>query len=380
MGLQELRDKIKKASKGVHVSIMSESDIAKRDTWLPTPSYDLNRVLCGDFRKGLSTRTWTMIVGPEHSFKSSFMCLTVAAAQKMGYKVVVIDTEGAWDSSFVRRWGLDPENVLFIYTPWVDEIKVALAQILEDEGEKFAIVLDSIGGIDKVKILDDALDGDPKNDQGGLQKELKPLYKLLLNIVKKKNSIAVSAGHFFGKPGQYGGAEDIGGGKAAKLLPDIIVSLKKEKIIKTEEKQKTVTGNKITAITLKNRIYPPFNEAEIQIDFINGINRFAGLPNIAVKAGIIKKGGAGWFTYVDPDGNERKYQGEEKLNVIFEEYEDKIISQLNEWIQKEGFSSVNENLKTAYEQEETLKSEDLEPAEIPETVEEETKRGRKKKD
>ena len=343
--LNKLRDSILKKAKGIHISRMSESKLAERGEFLQTPALDLNRILSGDLTKGLCSKTWTMIVGPEHSFKSSFMCITMAEAQRQGFTVVVIDTEGAWDKNFISRWGLDAEKVLYIYTPWIDEIKVALAQLLESGEERFAIVLDSIGGIEKKKIFDDALDGTPKADQGGLQKELKPMYKLLLNLVKMRNSIAVSAGHFFGNPNSYGGADEIGGGKAAKLLPDVIISLKKGKIFDSEKK---VIGNSITAITLKNRVYPPFNEATIEIDFKNGVNRYAGLADLAIKAGIISRGGA-WYTYIDDDGKEHKYQGEAKLSALFKENEAGIIVKLNTWLESTGFSSINENIKIAQE-------------------------------
>jgi len=339
--LDVLRDSILKKAKGIHISRMSESSIAERTEWLETPSYDLNRILSGNLKKGIPLKTWTMIVGPEHSFKSSFMALTLSNAQKQGMIPVVIDTEGAWDKEFVKRWGLDPDNILYIYTPWVDEIKVVLAQLLDSDQEKYAIALDSIGGIEKKKILDDALEGTPKSDQGGLQKELKPLYKLLLNLVKVKNSCALSAGHLFGNPNSYGGADEIGGGKAAKLLPDIIVSLKKGKIYDSD---KNVIGNELKAITFKNRIYPPFNEAVININFKDGLDRFAGLANLATKAEIISKGGA-WYSYTKDDGTIDKYQGEVKLKTLFENNEEEIINKLNVWLGETGFSTVNEEIK-----------------------------------
>ena len=278
---------------------MSESDIAIRDEYIATPAYDLNRILTGSFWKGIFSKLFVLIVGAEHTFKSSFAALCLAEAQKNGYKVVVIDSEGAWDSNFIKRWGLDPEEVLYIYTPWVDEVKVVLGQLLESGEEKFAIALDSIGGLDKKKILDDALAGDPKADQGGLQKDLKPMYKLLLNIVKTKNSIAVATGHFYGSPGTYGDGDQIGGGKAAKLLPDVIISLKKSRVY---DNDKNVIGNKLKAITLKNRIYPPFNEGTVEIDFINGLNRFAGLVDLGIKLNLIDKG-RGWMIYMNKSRN-----------------------------------------------------------------------------
>lgn len=343
--LLRLKEIVLKKNKGVHVSIMSESDLAQRSENIMTPAYDLNRILTGYLRKGLFEKTWTLIVGPEHSFKSSFTALCLANAQKKGYKIVIIDSEGAWDSNFIRRWGLNPDEVLYIYTPWVDEVKVILAQILDSSEEKIAIALDSIGGLDKKKILNDALDGDPKADQGGLQKDLKPMYKLLLNIVKTKKSIAITTGHYYGSPGTYGDGDAIGGGKAAKLLPDIIISLKKSKIF---DDNKHVIGNSLKAITLKNRIYPPFNEASVEIDFEKGLNRFAGLADLAVAAGIISKGGAGWYTWINKEtGEEIKVQGEVKLQKLFEENEEFLINELDEFISTTGFSTINEELKEA---------------------------------
>lgn len=343
--LLRLKDVISKKSKGVHISIMAESDLAQRSENIMTPAYDLNRILTGSMWKGLFEKTWTLIVGPEHSFKSSFTALCLANAQKKGYKVVIIDTEGAWDSNFISRWGLDPNEVLYVYTPWVDEVKVILAQILDSQEEKIAIALDSIGGLDKKKILNDALDGDPKADQGGLQKDLKPMYKLLLNIVKTKKSLAITTGHYYGTPGTYGDGDAIGGGKAAKLLPDIIISLKKSKIYDSE---KHVVGNSLRAITLKNRIYPPFNEASVEIDFERGLNRFAGLADLAVEAKIISKGGAGWYTWINKEtGEEIKVQGDAKLHKLFEENEESFINELDEFISKTGFSTINEELKEA---------------------------------
>lgn len=272
------------------------------------------------------------------------MALSMARAQKEGYKVVILDTEGAWDEKFISRWGLDPNNVLYVYSPWVDDIKVVVSQLIDSDEDKFALVLDSVGGLDKKKIFDDALSGDPKADQGGLAKDLKPLYKLILNLVKQKNSIAISAGHYYGQPGAYGDAQEIAGGKALKLLPDVIISLKKAKMF---DANKNVIGNELKAITLKNRLYPPFSEATIQIDFENGLNRFAGLADLAVEAGLVKKGGAGWYTVTLDDGTETKLQGDNKLIEFFREKEEEFIDNLNKFVKETGFSTVNEELQKA---------------------------------
>ena len=95
MSLEELKAKINKNVKGTHCDVMSNSDIAKIERYVDTNHYDLNRIISGSLFKGIPEKTMTMLVGPEASFKSSFMCLAMANAQSMGYTPVIIDTEGA---------------------------------------------------------------------------------------------------------------------------------------------------------------------------------------------------------------------------------------------------------------------------------------------
>ena len=338
-GLKALRDRLSKAVKGVHISIMSDSKIAERNDYVETPSYDLNRILSGDLRKGIPKKTWTLFVAPEHAGKSSFIALIAAKAkQKYASKIIVIDTEGGWDTKFITRWGLDPEEVLYIYTPWIDEIKVILANLIEGEDENLIIILDSIGGIEKKKIKEDALKGDPKADQGTLQKELKPLYKMLANIVKTKDSIALSAGHYYGNPSGYGDADQIAGGKYLKLAVDITVAFKKAKLF---DGDKNVIGNKLTATTMKNRMYPPFNEATIEIDFEHGINPYAGLMEIALEADILSNTG-NTYIYIDSTGEERKAVGEKQVYTkLFGVYGEEIVDKITEYVKTTGFSTLN---------------------------------------
>lgn len=342
MSIRELRDKIQKAVKGIHVSVLSESDIADVNEWIITPAYDLNRIITGDLYRGVPQKSFTLIAGPEGSFKSSFICLCMAAAQKIGYTCIYFDTEGT-KLDFFTRWGVNIDEMLYVYSPWVSETMQALAQIKQSNEKKYIIAVDSIGGYEREKFLTDALTSDGiKADQGRLQKDLKQMAKLLLNICRSQDSIVLSAGHFYGSPAMFAPAENLGGGKAFKYFPDIIISLKKSKI---QGKDKEVTGNEISAITLKNRFHPPFVEGKIKIDYINGIDKFFGLADLAVDAGLVEKGGAGWYTY-----NEHKVQGLDNLTKLFAEQESVLIPQLNEWIKRTGYSTVNTQIKQMEEE------------------------------
>jgi len=348
MGINDLKKKLQASVSGVHVEVLSESTIASEKTWFPTPSYDLNRVLSGSLHKGLPSKSLSLLVAPEASFKSSFMCLCAIKAQEDGYTPVIFDTEGAWTSDFVKRWGLDPDNILYIYTPWISEVMTMMGQIIDDKDtDKLCMILDSLGGLERKKMIDDATGKDKKikADQGTLQKEMKRMLKMMLFIVKRKNSVGMISGHFFGNPNSYGGADEIGGGKFAKLAPDIIISMKKHQIYENpnaKASDRVVIGNEIKAITLKNRFYPPFQEATIQIDYKNGINTVAGLMEMMLDCGIVLKSGS-WYS-IDGDN---LGQGEANALEGLSSKIDTILPKIEKVLQTTGYSTINEDVEEA---------------------------------
>lgn len=366
MSFDDLKKRINANVKGVHASVMSESNIAKDRFYVSTPCYDLNRVLSGSVNKGIRSRNLLAIVGPEHTMKSSFMVLCMANAQKQGYNPVIIDTEGGIDENFCRRWGLDPDKCLYIYTPWIDEVKSTLAQIKATEEEGYVIGIDSVGGIDRYKSYTDAAGGKLIADQGLLQKEIRSMLKLFVNVCVSQNSIGIASGHYYGKPAQIPLPDQIGGGKAMKLFPSIIITLKKETILDDSNK---VIGNKIIATTIKNRVYPPYQTATVQIDYKNGVNPFAGIIDLCVEAGLIEKNGS-WYSYKD----KRLGQGIKNAESSLLEHKDEIMKEIDKWLENTGYSSYDENAKEADE----LIEKELEEADETGRVQE-TKRNRGRK-
>jgi recombination protein RecA len=331
--LKTLKKKLEKAVEGVHIDILSMSNLAKRSN-ISTPSLDLNRILSGSYYKGFVTKSINLLVGPEASFKSSLCALSLANAVKQGYTALVIDTEGAWTPEFVSRWGLDPNEVLFIYTPWVEDIEVIIGQLTATGEDKFAIALDSIGGLAKKTIQSQAEAGDVKADQGTLAKEIKVLMKLISFLVKSRDSIMFQSGHWYGRPTSYGNPEEIGGGKSPRMFSDVIISLKKSALL---NKEKETIGSQISAICLKNRHYPPFQEALIEIDYKNGINRQAGLIDVAIESGLIVKSG-GWYKNTITEEN---VQGLANLKLNKD-----CIDKMEEFLKTTGYSTINEEVAT----------------------------------
>jgi len=336
-----LKKSIEKNVKGAHVSVLADSEIATGRFMLSTPALDLNRILSGSLRGGIPSRNLVAIVGPEHSFKSSFMVLCMANAQKLGYKPIIIDTEGGITDEFCLRWGLDPKNILYIYTPWIHEVKIAIAQIRESGEQGYVIGVDSVGGLDRYKSFTDAVGGEPKADQGLLQKEIRSTLKLLLNVCIGQNSLAIACGHYYGSPSTVPMPDQIGGGKAMKLFPSILISLRKEYLKEGNVKSGAVIGNRITATTLKNRMYPPFQQATIDIDYKNGINKWAGIMDLAVESDIMKRGGGGWYTY-----GADKVQGEIKAQEWLPQISG-LVEKIDKWLENTGYSTVSQEVKEA---------------------------------
>lgn len=369
MGLAELQSRLSKV-KGTHVSVLSQSEIASTKEWMPTPALDLNRILSGSLFRGLPSKTFTLFIGPEATGKSSFMCLCLSEAQKQGYTPVVIDTEGAWTSDFVTRWNLDADNMLYIYTPWIDKVISTLGEIIQSEEKKIALVIDSIGGLERYKVMTDIIGNDggvaqaAKADQGQLQKEIKRMLKMIVNVCKAQGSIAMGAGHYYGNPTGYGDPEQIGGGKYIRLAADTIVSLKRTKLWEnpkaTGVAKGSVIGSLVKACTLKNRYYPPFEEAIVEINYQDGINKYAGMLDLLVKADLATLGGGGWYNI---DGE--KYQGKPKAEAALGQTPG-IFNKLNKWLESTGYSTINENLKAAEELVEEEVQEEP-PKEEPET-------------
>ena len=260
---------------------------------------------------------------------------------------------------------MDSNNILKIETLWVDDIMPELSKLINGykEGNKtkkfenLAIAVDSIGALESKKVVSDGVDKhDVKADQGRLQKDIKRMLKMIVSLTKFNNCVAFSAGHYYGNPTGYGEPEQIGGGKYYRLSCDTIVSLKKSPIYEKPTAQKKadkgkILGTQITAATLKNRKYPPFQEAIVEIDYRSGVNDMAGLIDVASDIGVIQKSGA-WYTC---DSLGIKAQGEQKFMEELKSVDRKpLLNSIEEHLKSTGYSSINTALELQQEEEAKL--------------------------
>lgn len=240
---------------------------------------------------------------------------------------------------------------------FVDKIEPELSRLIDKGIQNLAFAVDSIGALELYKIVDDVTakggGDDVKADQGRLQKEIKRMLKMIVQIVKTQNGVAFSAGHYYGNPTGYGEPEKIGGGNYYRLACDNLVTLKKNPIYENPNAKKKadkgkVIGNEITAATLKNRHYPAFQEARVEIDFRKGVNSLAGLVPVAREMGLIEASGA-WFTCPSLD---LKVQGEQNFySALKETNVTPLLEQIEEVLKSTGYSSINEQLEMQLEEE-----------------------------
>lgn len=350
---EDVKKKLFNSAKGTRISVLSESDVMKQGSYINTNAYDLNRILSGSLYKGVVSKTLTFMVGPEASGKSSFMALNLAAAQKMGYTPLIIDTEIAWSHEFCKRWGIDIEKAFVL--PWsrIDEIEVELSRIINSDVRNLAIALDSIGALFKGKVISDGVAGDVKADQGGLQKEIKVLMKILVQIVKLQDSVGFMSGHYYGSPSMYGSGDEIGGGKYPKLASDYIITLKKGNMYenpagKTIADKGRIIGTEIKAATLKNRIHPPFQEAKVAINYQTGIDPMAGILERAEDMGLIQTSGS----WVSCDILDLKVQGRANFMEELNKIDNKpLLNAMEKILEDSGYSTTDTQLENLMDEE-----------------------------
>ena len=289
---------------------------------IKTGSISLNRALgVGGFPKGRVVE----IYGPESSGKTTLAIHAIAEAQKTGGIAAIIDAEHAFDQFYAQNLGVDIENLL-ISQPDNGEQALEIADNLIRSGAIDIIVIDSVAALTpKAEI-----EGEMGDNQMGLQARLmsKALRKLT-GTISKANTCCIFINQLREKIGvMFGNPETTTGGNALKFYSSVRVDIRRSSAIKNADK---VVGNRTRVKIVKNKVAPPFQQAEFDIMYGEGISKTGEIIDLGVEMNIINKSGS-WYSY----GDTKLGQGRDAVKEIlgdnpelFEELENKISEQLN---------------------------------------------------
>ncbi|MCD8345880.1 MAG: recombinase RecA [Oscillospiraceae bacterium] len=263
------------------------------------------------------------IFGPESSGKTTVALSIIAEAQKLGGEVAFIDVEHALDPTYAAALGVDIDSML-VSQPDSGEQALEIAEALVRSGAIDVIVLDSVAAM----VTKAEIDGEMGDTHvGQLARLMSQAMRKLTSVISKSNCVAIFINQIREKIGViYGNPETTPGGRALKFYASVRIDVRKGEAIKNGTE---VIGNRTRCKVVKNKVAPPFKEAEFDMIFGKGISRIGEVVDVAVELDIIHKAGA-WFSY----NGEKIGQGREKTKEyllanpdIMQEVEDKIKEQ-----------------------------------------------------
>jgi recombination protein RecA len=288
-------------------SVMKLSDDAHTNVAvIPSGSIGLDLALgVGGIPRGRVTE----IYGPESSGKTTLALHMIAECQKQGGTAAFIDAEHALDINYARRLGVKTDEML-ISQPDYGEQALDIADMLVRSNAVDVVVIDSVAAL----IPQSELEGNMGETQVGSQARLMShaMRKLTGTIHKSRTSV-IFINQIRMKIGTmgYGSPETTTGGNALKFYCSVRIDVRKIQTLKDKEE---VYGNRVRVKIVKNKVAPPFREAQFDILYGQGVSRTGELIDLGVETGIVEKSGA-WYAF----GSERLGQGKENVRQMLQE-------------------------------------------------------------
>lgn len=248
------------------------------------------------------------VYGPESSGKTTVALHIVAEAQKAGGAAAFIDAEHALDPVYAKNLGVDIEN-LIVSQPDTGEQALEIAEALVRSGAIDVIVVDSVAAL----VPKAEIEGEMGDAHVGLQARLmSQALRKLAGAINKSKCIAVFINQLREKVGiMFGNPETTPGGRALKFYASVRLDVRKIDVIKQGE---DILGNRTKVKVVKNKVAPPFKQAEFDIMYGKGISREGNILDVAVNNDIVQKSGA-WFSYND----QKLGQGRENAKAFLRE-------------------------------------------------------------
>jgi len=251
------------------------------------------------------------IFGPESSGKTTLALQVIAEAQRGGGMAAFVDAEHALDAQYAQKLGVDLENLL-VSQPDHGEQALEITEVLIRSGSVDVVVVDSVAAL----VPKAEIDGEMGDAQMGLQARLmSQALRKLTGVVSKSKTTLIFINQLREKIGvMFGNPETTTGGRALKFYASVRIDIRRIASIKDGDQ---VIGGRTRVKIVKNKVAPPFREAEFDIMYGEGISREGDLIDLAVEKRIVEKSGA-WFAY----SGERLGQGRENAKQFLKENPD----------------------------------------------------------
>jgi len=250
------------------------------------------------------------IYGPESSGKTTVCLQVIAEAQKAGGLAAFVDTEHALDVNYAQRLGVDLNNLL-LSQPEFGEQALEIVETLVRSGAIDVVIVDSVAALTpRVEI-----EGDMGDAQMGSQARLMSQAMRKLNAaIGRSHTTVIFTNQLRSKIGViYGNPETTTGGNALKYYASVRIDVRRKDVIKDGAE---IVGNRVRAKIVKNKVAPPFKEAEFDIMYNEGISKLGDMIDVAVESGVIVKSGS-WFSF-----REERVQGRDGMRKLLTETPD----------------------------------------------------------
>jgi recombination protein RecA len=282
------------------------------------------------------------IYGPESGGKTTLSLHIVAEAQREGGVAAFIDAEHALDPGYAKAIGVDTENLL-VSQPDTGEQALDIVELLVKSGAVDVIIIDSVAAL----VPRSEIEGEMGQSSVGVQARLmSQALRKLTGILSKSKTTAIFINQIREKIGvMYGNPETTPGGRALKFYASVRMEVRRKGDVKSGTDK---IGNQTRIKITKNKVAPPFKEAEVEIMFGHGIDKLGDLVNIAGDLDILQKSGS-WYSY----NGERIGQGKEKTTVYLAD-KPELIEQIRKQVLEGMKNSPDKLVKASSEETEDL--------------------------
>jgi recombination protein RecA len=302
---------------------------------IPTGSLGLDVALgVGGYPKGRVIE----IYGQESSGKTTMALLAIAEAQKKGGLAVFIDAEHALDVNYARKLGVNIDDLL-LAQPDTGEQALEIAETLVRTNAVDVVVVDSVAAL----VPKAELEGEMGDSHVGLQARLmSQALRKLAGVLSKSNTILIFINQIRMKIGvMYGNPETTTGGNALKFYASVRLEVRRGQTIK-EGEGGAASGNRVKIKVVKNKMAPPFKEAEFDLIYGEGVNRLGEVVDLAANLGVLEKSGS-WYSY----GGERLGQGREQSMGFLQERPEVLAQVTDGVLAKAGLAGRGTKVEAA---------------------------------